>query len=44
MRYIPHTEQDIKQMLSDIGAKNVEELFDSIPKVLRLQKKLLEAK
>ncbi len=41
MRYIPHTEQDIKQMLSDIGIKNVEQLFDSIPKSLRLQNKLL---
>jgi len=42
MRYIPHTEQDIKQMLSDIGVKNIEQLFDSIPKSLRLQNKLLE--
>ena len=42
MRYIPHTEQDIKQMLSDIGVKNVEQLFDSIPKSLRLKNKLLE--
>ncbi len=42
MRYIPHTEQDIKQMLADIGVKNVEELFDSIPESLRLQHKLLD--
>ena len=42
MRYIPHTEQDIKQMLSDIGVNNVEQLFDSIPKSLRLKSKLLE--
>ena len=42
MRYIPHTEQDIKQMLTDIGVKNVEELFDSIPESLRLKNKLLE--
>ena len=42
MRYIPHTEQDIKQMLSDIGVKNIEQLFDSIPKSLRLKNKLLE--
>ena len=41
MRYIPHTEQDIKQMLSDIGVNNVEQLFDSIPKSLRLKNKLL---
>ena len=42
MRYIPHTEQDIRQMLADIGVKNVEQLFDSIPESLRLQNKLLE--
>ena len=42
MRYIPHTEQDIKQMLAEIGVKNVDELFDSIPESLRLQNKLLE--
>ena len=42
MRYIPHTEQDIKQMLTDIGVKNVEELFDSIPESLRPKNKLLE--
>ena len=42
MRYIPHTEQDIKQMLAEIGVRNVDELFDSIPESLRLQNKLLE--
>ncbi len=42
MRYIPHTEQDIKQMLAEIGVENVDELFDSIPESLRLKNKLLE--
>jgi len=36
MRYIPHTEQDVKQMLAEIGVKNIDELFDSIPESLRL--------
>ena len=42
MRYIPHTEQDIKQMLTDIGVQNVDELFESIPESLRLQNKILD--
>ena len=41
MRYIPHTEQDIKQMLAEIGVKNIDELFDSIPESLRLDNELL---
>ncbi|GJL77109.1 MAG: glycine dehydrogenase [Nitrospinaceae bacterium] len=36
MRYIPHTEKDIQEMLARIGVKNVEELFESIPEPLRL--------
>jgi len=42
MRYIPHTEQDIRQMLADIGLKKIDELFDSIPDSLRLNNKLLD--
>ena len=41
MRYIPHTEQDVKQMLAEIGVKNIDELFDSIPESLRLNNELL---
>ena len=41
MRYIPHTEQDIKQMLAEIGVKNIDELFNSIPESLRLNNELL---
>ncbi|MBI4384775.1 MAG: aminomethyl-transferring glycine dehydrogenase subunit GcvPA [Nitrospinae bacterium] len=40
MRYIPHTEQDIKEMLARIGVKSIGEVFDSIPKALRLEKPL----
>jgi glycine dehydrogenase subunit 1 len=31
MPYIPHTEDDVKQMLDRIGVKNIENLFDEIP-------------
>lgn len=40
MRYIPHTEKDIKKMLAEIGVQNIDELFDSIPGELRLEKPL----
>jgi len=39
-RYIPHTEEDIRKMLEVIGAKNLEDLFDAIPKEYRLAKGL----
>ncbi|UJP05194.1 MAG: aminomethyl-transferring glycine dehydrogenase subunit GcvPA [Nitrosomonas sp.] len=34
MPFIPHTEEDIAEMLASIGAKSIEELFDEIPKEL----------
>jgi len=37
MRYIPHTETDIQEMLSAIGIKEIDELFHSIPEALRLE-------
>lgn len=40
MRYIPHTESDIKAMLERIGIENVGELFNSIPEPLRLTEPL----
>ncbi len=35
MPFVPHTEQDIKEMLETIGIKNIETLFDEIPDSLR---------
>ena len=35
MPFIPHSEQDIEQMLSVIGADSIDELFDEIPANLR---------
>lgn len=40
MRYIPHTETDIQEMLAAIGVDKVDELFQSIPESLRLEKPL----
>ncbi len=35
MRYIPHTEDDIRRMLGAVGAADLEALFASIPEKLR---------
>ena len=35
MPFIPHTEQDIQEMLETIGIANIETLFDEIPQSLR---------
>ncbi|HSB20679.1 MAG TPA: aminomethyl-transferring glycine dehydrogenase subunit GcvPA, partial [Anaeromyxobacteraceae bacterium] len=40
MRYHPHTPDDVRQMLSAIGAESVEALFRSIPDRLRLKRPL----
>lgn len=37
MRYIPHTEQDIQQMLEAIGVSSIRELFQDIPDDLYIQ-------
>lgn len=37
MPYIPHTEQQIKEMLAVVGVADVEELFDSVPAAVRLR-------
>ena len=42
MRFIPHTEQDIREMLETVGIQNVDELFAGIPAELRLGKKALK--
>ena len=35
MPYIPHTPEDVKEMLAAIGAESIEELFDEIPAHLK---------
>jgi glycine dehydrogenase subunit 1 len=40
MRYIPHTEEDIRKMLEAIGVKKLEDLFQAIPQEVRLSKSL----
>ncbi|MES9829312.1 MAG: aminomethyl-transferring glycine dehydrogenase subunit GcvPA [Candidatus Thiodiazotropha sp.] len=35
MPFIPHTEEDIQEMLTSIGVEHIEALFDEIPKELR---------
>jgi glycine dehydrogenase subunit 1 len=37
MPFNPHTPDDVQQMLAAIGAKRVEDLFDEIPKELRIE-------
>ncbi|HEV7985497.1 MAG TPA: aminomethyl-transferring glycine dehydrogenase subunit GcvPA [Steroidobacteraceae bacterium] len=36
MPFIPHTEQDVREMLAVIGAPGIEALFDEIPAALRV--------
>lgn len=35
MPFIPHTEQDVREMLSAIGVNQIDDLFDEIPLALR---------
>jgi len=42
MRFIPHTERDIREMLETIGVQNVDQLFAGIPDNLQLGKKHLD--
>jgi glycine dehydrogenase subunit 1 len=37
MPFIPHTPKDVSDMLAAIGAKSIDELFDEIPKELRIE-------
>lgn len=37
MPYIPHTEEDVREMLAVIGASSIEDLFADVPKNLRIQ-------
>lgn len=38
MPFIPHTEQDIKEMLAVIGVSHIEDLFNEIPANLKINK------
>ncbi|HUT76333.1 MAG TPA: aminomethyl-transferring glycine dehydrogenase subunit GcvPA [Polyangia bacterium] len=40
MRYIPHSEADVKLMLERIGAASIDELFEQIPSGLRFGREL----
>jgi glycine dehydrogenase subunit 1 len=40
MRYIPHTQDEIGQMLDTLGVNNIDTLFDCIPAKLRLKRPL----
>lgn len=40
MRYIPHTSQDVEEMLKTIGVSSLDDLFSPIPKEFRLKKPL----
>lgn len=37
MPFIPHTQQDVKEMLNTIGVNSIEQLFDEIPDNLRVK-------
>ena len=38
MPYIPHTDEDVKEMLDAIGVTSIEQLFDEIPQSIRAGK------
>lgn len=40
MPYIPHTDEDRRQMLDVIGAKSIDDLFADVPDALKLKKRL----
>jgi glycine dehydrogenase subunit 1 len=40
MRYIPHTADDIRQMLEAIGVDSIGRLFEEVPAAIRLQRPL----
>ncbi|MBW2503499.1 MAG: aminomethyl-transferring glycine dehydrogenase subunit GcvPA [Deltaproteobacteria bacterium] len=40
MRYIPHTEGDVAEMLRTVGVKSIEDLFAEVPESVRLQRPL----
>src|SRR3569832_893749 len=43
MPFIPHTEQEVREMLDAIGVRRIDELFDEIPAALRTSLKEVPA-
>jgi glycine dehydrogenase subunit 1 len=40
MRYLPHTNEDIRQMLDTIGVNSIEDLFSGVPESCRMSRPL----
>ena len=40
MRFAPHTEDDVREMLAAVGASSIDDLFTQIPPPLRLERSL----
>ena len=40
MRYLPHTDEDIRNMFDAIGVKDFEELFKTVPESCRYDKEM----
>ena len=40
MRYLPHTPEEIREMLAEIGVSSVDALFDSVPKAAQFEGQL----
>jgi len=40
MRYLPHTEEDVRQMLQAIGVASLDDLFAEVPGAVRLERPL----
>ncbi len=40
MKFIPHTDKDIEEMLKEIGVSSIDELFEDIPEEIKLKRDL----
>ncbi|MBC7194200.1 MAG: aminomethyl-transferring glycine dehydrogenase subunit GcvPA [Caldisericia bacterium] len=40
MKFIPHTDKDIEEMLKEIGISSIDELFEDIPEEIKLKRDL----